>query len=146
LEFHLDWRGRPLADVAHLPFARAHIAHLKNLRTTALLGRIEADIWSGHFREVIGELEGLMAERPDDGSVARLLVTPPPERRSRLSAKPQTVRPDKNRYGYGRLMDVKFRANDLPRAPDIRAGRSRSHKLHSHGKPRAADCSGRLAG
>jgi SARP family transcriptional regulator, regulator of embCAB operon len=69
------WRGRPLADVAHLPFARAHIAHLKNLRTTALLGRIEADIWSGHFREVIGELEGLTAERPDDGSVARLLVT-----------------------------------------------------------------------
>jgi SARP family transcriptional regulator, regulator of embCAB operon len=69
------WRGRPLADVAHLPFARAHIAHLRNLRVTALLGRIEADIWSGHFREVIGELEVLMAECPDDGSVARLLVT-----------------------------------------------------------------------
>jgi DNA-binding SARP family transcriptional activator len=69
------WRGQPLADVAHLPFARAHIAHLKNLRITALLGRIEADIWSGHFREVIGELEVLAAERPDDGSVTRLLVT-----------------------------------------------------------------------
>ena len=69
------WRGRPLADVAHLPFARAHIAHLRNLRVTALLGRIEADIWSGHFREVIGELEDPTAECPDDGSVARLLVT-----------------------------------------------------------------------
>jgi DNA-binding SARP family transcriptional activator len=69
------WRGRPLADVALLPFARAHIAHLRNLRVTALLGRIEADIWSGHFREVIGELEALTAERPDDGSVTRLIVT-----------------------------------------------------------------------
>jgi DNA-binding SARP family transcriptional activator len=69
------WRGGPLADVAHLPFARAHIAHLKNLRMTARLGRIEADIWSGHFREVIGELEALTAERPDDGSITRLLVT-----------------------------------------------------------------------
>ena len=69
------WRGGPLADVAHLPFARAHIAHLKNLRMTALLGRIEADIWSGHFREVVGELDVLLAERPDDGTVPRLLAT-----------------------------------------------------------------------
>jgi DNA-binding SARP family transcriptional activator len=69
------WRGRPLADVAHLPFARAPIAHLKNLRMTALLGRIEADIWSGHYREVIGELEALIAGRPDDGAVPRLLAT-----------------------------------------------------------------------
>lgn len=69
------WRGRPLADVEHLPFARAHIVYLTNLRMTARLGSIEADIWSGHFREVIGDLEALMAERPDDGSVARLLVT-----------------------------------------------------------------------
>src|SRR5207302_1683671 len=43
-------------------------------------------------------------------------------------------------------MNAEFRAKDLPRTPDIRADRSRSHKLHSHGKPRAADCSGRLAG
>lgn len=69
------WRGRPLADVAHLPFAHAHIAHLKNLRTTALLGRIEADIWSGHHREVIGELQTLITEHPDDGTVPRLLAT-----------------------------------------------------------------------
>ena len=69
------WRRRPLADVAHLPFARAHIANLTNLRMTALLGRIEADIWSGHHREVIGELEVLFAERPDDGAVPRLLAT-----------------------------------------------------------------------
>lgn len=69
------WRGRPLADVAHLPFARAPIAHLKNLRTTALLGRIEADIWSGHYREVIGELEALRAGHPDEGAIPRLLAT-----------------------------------------------------------------------
>jgi DNA-binding SARP family transcriptional activator len=69
------WRGRPLADVAHLPFAQAQIAHLENLRATAVLGRIEADIWSGHYREVTGELEILMAERPDDGAVRRLLAT-----------------------------------------------------------------------
>ena len=42
---------------------------------TALLGRIEADIWSGHYREVIGELDVLLAERPDDGAVPRLLAT-----------------------------------------------------------------------
>jgi DNA-binding SARP family transcriptional activator len=69
------WRGRPLADVAHLPFARAHIAHLENLHMTAVLGRIEADIWSGHYREVTGELEILMARWPDDGAVHRLLAT-----------------------------------------------------------------------
>lgn len=69
------WRGRPLADVAHLPFARAHIASLANLRMTALLGRIEADIWSGHYREVTGELDVLFAENPDDGAVPRLLAT-----------------------------------------------------------------------
>ena len=39
-------------------------------------------------------------------------------------------------------MGPKFQGNDLLRTPDIRAGRGRSHKLHSHGKPRAADCSG----
>jgi DNA-binding SARP family transcriptional activator len=69
------WRGRPLADVAHLPFARAHVAHLKNLRTSALLGRIEADIWSGHYREVIGELQALAAGRPDDTTIPRLLAS-----------------------------------------------------------------------
>lgn len=69
------WHGSPLADAAHLPFARATIAHLKNLRMAALLGRIEADVWSGHYREVIGELEVLIAERPDDGAVPRLLAT-----------------------------------------------------------------------
>jgi DNA-binding SARP family transcriptional activator len=69
------WRGRPLADVAHLPFARAPVAHLENLHAAAVLGRIEADIWSGHYREVTGELETLMAERPGDGAVPRLLVT-----------------------------------------------------------------------
>lgn len=69
------WRGRPLADAAHLLFARAPIAHLENLHTTAVLGRIEADIWSGHYREVTGELEILMAERPEDGAVPRLLAT-----------------------------------------------------------------------
>jgi DNA-binding SARP family transcriptional activator len=69
------WRGRPLADVAHLPFARAPIAHLENLHTTAVLGRIEADIWSGHYREVTGELEILIAEQPDDGAIPRLLAT-----------------------------------------------------------------------
>jgi len=69
------WQGRPLADVAHLPFARAHIAHLENLHTTAVLGRVEADIWSGHYREVTGELEILLAEHPDDGAIPRLLAT-----------------------------------------------------------------------
>jgi hypothetical protein len=44
-------------------------------RMTALLGRIEADIWSGHHREVIGELDVLYVERPDDVTVPRLLAT-----------------------------------------------------------------------
>jgi hypothetical protein len=42
---------------------------------SALLGRIEADIWSGHYREVTGELDVLFAENPDDGAVPRLLAT-----------------------------------------------------------------------
>jgi DNA-binding SARP family transcriptional activator len=67
--------GGPLADAAHLPFACAQIAHLENLHAAAVLGRIEADIWSGHYREVTGELQTLMARWPDDGAIPRLLAT-----------------------------------------------------------------------
>ena len=43
-------------------------------------------------------------------------------------------------------MTAEFQANDLAGAADMRSGSGWSHKLHSHGKPRAADCSGRPAG
>ena len=59
------WRGEPLADLAYEPFAQREIARLNEARLAALEDRIEADQMLGHDRDVIGELEGLVALHPD---------------------------------------------------------------------------------
>jgi predicted ATPase/DNA-binding SARP family transcriptional activator len=68
------WHGRALADVAEVePLAR-EAARLEELRLLATEGRIEADLALGRAAEVIGELEGLVAEHPVRERLWRLLV------------------------------------------------------------------------
>ncbi len=58
------WRGPPLADVAYEAFAQPEIARLQAQRLVALEQRIDADLALGRQRELIGELEALVAEQP----------------------------------------------------------------------------------
>jgi DNA-binding SARP family transcriptional activator/tetratricopeptide (TPR) repeat protein len=58
------WRGPPLADLTYEPFAQPHIARLDELRLAALEERLRADLELGRHAELVGELEGLVAELP----------------------------------------------------------------------------------
>jgi DNA-binding SARP family transcriptional activator len=58
------WRGDALADVREEPFAGAEIRRLDELRVHAEEQAIEADLAAGRHAEVIGELEGLVAQHP----------------------------------------------------------------------------------
>jgi WD40 repeat protein/DNA-binding SARP family transcriptional activator len=58
------WRGPPLDDVAGEPFAAAEIRRLEELRLAATERAIDADLDAGRYREVVGELDALVAEEP----------------------------------------------------------------------------------
>ena len=58
------WRGPPLADVAKEPFAAPEIRRLHELRTAALEVAIDQDLEAGRHREVLPELESLLAREP----------------------------------------------------------------------------------
>jgi DNA-binding SARP family transcriptional activator len=58
------WRGPALADFAYEQFAQAAIVRLEELRLTALEERIEADLVLGRHAQLVGEIEGLVAEHP----------------------------------------------------------------------------------
>jgi DNA-binding SARP family transcriptional activator len=58
------WRGPALADLAYEPFVQNEIARLEELRWAALEQRIDADLACGRHGELVGELEGLVAEHP----------------------------------------------------------------------------------
>jgi len=58
------WRGAPLADVADEPFAAGEIRRLEELRLTATESAVDSDLAAGRHREVVGELETLVAEEP----------------------------------------------------------------------------------
>lgn len=58
------WRGPALADFFYESFAQVEIAELEELRLTTLEKRIDADLQLGRHREVVGELERLVAEHP----------------------------------------------------------------------------------
>jgi DNA-binding SARP family transcriptional activator len=69
------WRGPALADLAYESFAQAAIGRLEELRLAALERRIDADLALGGHREVVAELEGLVAEHPmREGVRARLML------------------------------------------------------------------------
>jgi DNA-binding SARP family transcriptional activator len=58
------WRGAPLADLEYEAFAQAEITRLEELRLAVLEERIDADLGAGRHREVLGELESLVAAQP----------------------------------------------------------------------------------
>ena len=58
------WRGPPLDDVADEPFAGVQIRRLEELRLGALELAIEHDLEEGRHREVVAELEALIAAEP----------------------------------------------------------------------------------
>ena len=58
------FRGTPLEDLVHAPFAQAEIGPLEELRLVALERRIEADLTDGRDAELVGELEALTARNP----------------------------------------------------------------------------------
>jgi DNA-binding SARP family transcriptional activator len=58
------WRGPPLADLAHEPFAQASIERLEELQVVALEHRIDAELTLGLHAELVGELEALVAQHP----------------------------------------------------------------------------------
>jgi DNA-binding SARP family transcriptional activator/ABC-type oligopeptide transport system substrate-binding subunit len=60
----LLFRGAPLEDLVHAPFAQAEIGRLEELRLGALEQRLEADLAVGRHAEVVGELESLAARHP----------------------------------------------------------------------------------
>jgi DNA-binding SARP family transcriptional activator/ABC-type transport system substrate-binding protein len=58
------FRGTPLEDLAHAPFARQEIARLEELQLGALEERVDADLALGRHAKLIGELESLAARHP----------------------------------------------------------------------------------
>jgi predicted ATPase/DNA-binding SARP family transcriptional activator len=58
------WRGPALSDVADAEFAAAPAARLTELRTTALLDRIEAGLALGEAAALTGELRAIIAADP----------------------------------------------------------------------------------
>jgi YVTN family beta-propeller protein len=59
------WRGEPLADLGYEPFAQREIARLQEARLAAVEDRIDADLALGHHRDLVAELEGLVALHPN---------------------------------------------------------------------------------
>jgi DNA-binding SARP family transcriptional activator/ABC-type branched-subunit amino acid transport system substrate-binding protein/streptogramin lyase len=58
------WRGPALSDFTLEDFAQSEIARLEERRLVALEERIEADLALGRHRDLVGELETLIAEHP----------------------------------------------------------------------------------
>lgn len=58
------WRGRPLGDLSDEPWARELVAHWDRLRLEALDRMIVWGLARGEHRELVGELERLVAEHP----------------------------------------------------------------------------------
>jgi ABC-type transport system substrate-binding protein len=58
------FRGAPLEDLVHAPFAQAEIGRLEDLRLSALERRLEADLAVGRHADVVGELESLTERHP----------------------------------------------------------------------------------
>jgi predicted ATPase/DNA-binding SARP family transcriptional activator len=56
------WRGQAYEDVRYDAFAQAEVARLEELRLAALEDRIEADLALGRHRDLVAELEALVAE------------------------------------------------------------------------------------
>jgi DNA-binding SARP family transcriptional activator len=58
------WRGAPLAEAAGADIAQGEIARLEELRLTALMLRVEADLALGRHLELVPELSRLVLRHP----------------------------------------------------------------------------------
>jgi len=58
------WRGPPLVNIADEPFAAAEARRLEEMRTAALELAIDQDLQAGRHREVLPEIEALLAQEP----------------------------------------------------------------------------------
>jgi DNA-binding SARP family transcriptional activator len=58
------WRGQAYEDVGYEAFAQAEVARLAELRLAALEDRVAADLALGRHRELVAELQALVAEHP----------------------------------------------------------------------------------
>jgi DNA-binding SARP family transcriptional activator len=58
------WRGEPLAEIVFEPFATPEVRRLEELRLSVLEDRIDADLASERYAELVPELEGLVARHP----------------------------------------------------------------------------------
>jgi DNA-binding beta-propeller fold protein YncE len=58
------WRGRALADLENEPFAQVSLAHLEELRLSALEDRVAADLAFGRQAELVPELQELTQRHP----------------------------------------------------------------------------------
>ena len=114
-------RGTPLADLSIEPWAQAEIARLEDRQLATLEARIEADLELGRHRELVPELEALVADHPFRehllrAASARALPFRPPGRRARRL--PPRCRPPTQR-ARARAGTSVARA----RAPDPASGR-----------------------
>ncbi len=58
------WRGPPLADLEHEPFAQIATGRLEEILLAALEQRVDAELALGRHRELVGELDELAAQHP----------------------------------------------------------------------------------
>ena len=69
------WRGPPLADLDHEPFAQHAIRRLEEMLLVALEQRVDAGLALGHHKELVGELGDLVAQHPaNEQFVSRLML------------------------------------------------------------------------
>lgn len=68
------WRGAPLGDLGHEPFAVAWVSRLAQLHRGAVCDRIDAVLAQGRHRELLGELEALSLDNPMDERVYTQLM------------------------------------------------------------------------
>jgi DNA-binding SARP family transcriptional activator/DNA-binding beta-propeller fold protein YncE len=68
------WRGPPLDDVALEGPERHHLGRLNELRLTAQIERIDAELQLGRHAQLVGELEALVAEQPFQERASALLM------------------------------------------------------------------------
>ena len=75
LRLALDlWRGPPLADFTYDSWVGSEIQRLEELRVAAIEERIDADLEAGRHKELIAQLQGLVAEHPLREGFRRQLI------------------------------------------------------------------------
>ncbi len=68
------WRGAPLAEFVHEPFAQPEAARLEEWRLDTLAARVEADLALGRHAGLVSELEALVSAHPLREGLHRQLI------------------------------------------------------------------------